>query len=410
LLKLKIKKMKITFNVTVFFLLCLALSGCKKYDTDYKTYLANHEVTYPGLATGVTYHTGNLRAVLVWHPSPDPSIKNYLVTWNNGSDSVVVTATSHSPADSIKVTIPNLKEYVYTFTIVARDDAGNKSVGQDLNNVRVYGPVYQASLQNRAVNATRPYSYNNDGTVGLNFNKADTGNVTTTVTYTNLLGVSVQKSINPADTIMILKDYKYGAAIQYSSSYIPTADAVDMFSPKPDDFPTIYAITEMDKSLFKQYNLPTDAGSAYGWEKYYLWDKSTNEPGYYSSSQVYPSWFSFDMGAAGSMGKLQIWQRTSDLFNYGNPKVFEVWGTNNPGADGSFSSWTKLATFTSRKPSGLPPGQNTQADADYAAAGEAFTFPPNSPPVRYIRFKILQTWNSQDFFHMLEITLYKQNK
>src|SRR4051812_37423886 len=124
--------MKITFNVAVFFLMCLVISGCKKYDTDYKHFLDNHEVTYPGLATGVTYHPGNLRAELVWHPSPDPSIKNYTITWNNGSDSVVVAASSHDPGDSIKVIIPNLNEYVYSFRIVARDNDGNVSVGQDL--------------------------------------------------------------------------------------------------------------------------------------------------------------------------------------------------------------------------------------------------------------------------------------
>src|SRR4051812_11722780 len=99
--------MKIKLNVAVILGLCFAMLGCKKYNTDYKAFLDNHEITYPGLATGVTYHAGNLRAVLVWHPSPDPSIKNYTVSWNNGSDSIIVDATTHDPGDSIKVSIPN---------------------------------------------------------------------------------------------------------------------------------------------------------------------------------------------------------------------------------------------------------------------------------------------------------------
>src|SRR5258708_4320418 len=110
--------MKIAFNLTVFLFMCLAIVGCKKYDTDYKSFLDNHEVTYPGLASGLNYHAGNLRTVLVWHPSPDPSIKRYVIKWNSGRDSLLLNATNHDPADSVVVSIPNLQEYVYSFHII----------------------------------------------------------------------------------------------------------------------------------------------------------------------------------------------------------------------------------------------------------------------------------------------------
>lgn len=403
--------MKINFKVAVFFLLYLSLAGCKKYDTDYKSFLDHHEVTYPGLASGVTYHTGNLRAVLVWHPSPDPSIKNYVVSWNNGSDSVVVNATSHSPADSITISIPNLKEYVYTFTIVAHDNDGNKSVGQDLNNVRVYGPSYISALFNRGYNTSNPYSLNDDGTVTLNFNKADTGNVSTTIMYTNKLGAAAQKSFGPNDNSVTLTDYKLGSPISYQSAYKPTPDAVDAFPVKTaDSFPTIYNIVECDKSLFKAYNLPTDVPSAYGWETYYLWDKSTGEPGFHTPGQNFPIWFTFDMGQSASLAKMKIWQRESGLYNYGNPKRFEIYGSNNPSPNGDFSNWVMLGSFTSVKPSGLPVGQNTDADLAFERAGEPFTFPANLAPYRYIRFKVLETWGGGNYFHLCELTMYKTDK
>jgi hypothetical protein len=138
--------------------------GCKRYDQDYKAdFLKNHEKTYPGLASNVHYYPGKLRTILVWSPSPDPTIKNYVISWNNGSDSIVVDASSHNPGDSIKAEVKNLKEYVYSFRIVAKDDAGNASIGQSLDNVRVYGAAYQAALTNRPYNSLSPYWYNNDG-------------------------------------------------------------------------------------------------------------------------------------------------------------------------------------------------------------------------------------------------------
>jgi hypothetical protein len=403
--------MKIKLTITVLLVIGFAIFGCKKYDTDYKKFLDHKEVIYPGLATGVGYHPGNLRVLLVWHPSPDPSIKNYVVSWNNGLDSVIVNATSHSPADSITVSIPGLKEYVYSFRIIAHDNDGNTSVGQDINNVRVYGAVYVSALFNRGYNTANPYQLNDDGSVTLYFNKADTGNVSTTIKYTNKLGVTAEKSFGPKDKSVTLTDYKLGTPLQYRSAYKPVADAVDVFDVKNyDDFPIIYNVVECDKSLFKAYNLPTDVPSAYGWETYYLWDKSTNEPGFHTPGQDFPIWFTFDMGQQASLAKMKIWQRTSGLYNYGNPKRFEIYGSNNPTSNGDFSNWVKLGSFTSVKPSGLPTGQNSQADADFAAAGEPFAFPAGLASYRYIRFKVLETWGGGNYFHLLELTMYKIDK
>jgi hypothetical protein len=401
--------MKIKLNIAVILcMMCCAMLGCKKYNTDYKKFLDNHEVTYPGLASGVTYHAGNLRAVLVWHPSPDPSVKSYTVTWNNGADSMVVEATTHSPGDSIVVSVPGLKEYVYSFKIVAYDTDGNKSIGQDLNNVRVYGAVYASGLSNRAYNTASPYEFVSGGGLKLNFNSSDTGNVYTTIKYTNTAGAAAEAKLLPKVSFVTLPDYKLGTAIKYQSYYIPEATSADVFSPGTDaNFVTILHIVECDKSLFRAYNLPTDIPSAYGWETYYLWDGKTGEPGFHTPGQTFPAWFTYDMGQQASLFSMKVWQRESGLYNYGNPKRFEIYGSNNPSANGDFSNWTKLASFTSVKPSGQPVGQNSDADYAFERAGEQFNFPANLPAYRYIRFKVLETWGGTNYFHLCEITMNK---
>jgi hypothetical protein len=399
--------MKINYKALVLIVMVFAIVGCRKYSDDYKAFLDNREVIYPGLVTNSNYNTGNLRVQLFWNPSPDPSITKYSLTWNNGADSMIVNATTHDPKDTIKVIIPGLREYVYSFKVVAFDASGNRSVGQEINNVRVYGPVYKADLLNRSYNLVNPYELNPDGSVKVNFLKGDSTNLSTTIKYTDNAGDIKEMHLKKRDNSIILPNYKTGSLIQYQSYYIPQQNSIDSFAVAAfDDLPLL-----CDKSLFSPLRLPTDIGSAYGWELQNLWDNNLNEPGFHTPGQSFPLWFSLDMGAQASLTGFKIYQRMGgSAYNAGNAKKFEIWGSNSPAGDGSFDSWVKIGTYTSVKPSNKPVGDNTQEDIDFAAAGEYFAIPAGAPAVRYIRIKVLDTWSGSAYFHALELNFYKQNK
>ena len=162
---------------------------------------------------------------------------------------------------------------------------------------------------------------------------------------------------------------------------------------------TPYFEEELDKSNFAEVRLPTDT-----WQKRYassagvpgIWDGNRAQSGQNHNFQSIlpsstPQWFTFDLGVIAKLSRMQYWMKHG-LFNEGNAKVIEVWGSTAPNPDGSWDSWTLLATFESVKPSGLPIGQNSPEDVAHAAAGDDFTFPPDAPPVRYIRFKTVETW------------------
>jgi hypothetical protein len=404
--------MKTTIKIAVVSCISMALFSCKKYSDDYKQYLDNKEITYPGLATNVGYQAGNLRTVLFWSPSPDPSVRNYLITWNNGTDSMVVDATSTDPGVKMSVSIPNLLEYVYSFKIVARDAEGNRSVGQELNNVRVYGAAYSSSLINRSHDPLTPFEFNPEGSLKLNFTKADSTNYSTVVKYTNTLGAIEERTLLSDEMSINIPNYKSGTTVQYKSSFKPERTAADaFFAANYDDFPEIYRIVAVDKSKFQTLKLPTDIGSEYGWELRYLWDGKKEESqgaGFHTGGSGMPQWFTIDLGAPTSLNSFRVWQRTSALYDVGNIKRFEVWGSNDPDSDGSWGSWTLMSTFDSFKPSGQPRGQNSSADVAFAAAGEQFAFPAGTPEVRYVRFKVLETWGAQGYMHLMELSFYKK--
>lgn len=90
----------------------------------------------------------------------------------------------------------------------------------------------------------------------------------------------------------------------------------------------------------------------------------------------------------------------------GSPRRFEVYGSNEPTRDGDWSKWTKIQTFEVVKPSGLPLGQETSADAAAGAAGFTFDFNEDIPKYRYLRIRCLQNWIGSYFIVIQNINVW----
>src|SRR3546814_20218598 len=114
-----------------------------------------------------------------------------------------------------------------------------------------------------------------------------------------------------------------------------------------------------------------------------------------------PQHVTFDLGVKAKLGRYQLWQRgvvsqKSLLYAGGSPRIWEVWGSNDPDPMGGEGGWVKLLECEMIKPSGRPLGNNTLEDEEVALAGHDFTFQLDAPPVRYLRFKILETWGGSE--------------
>jgi len=382
--------------------------GCEKYADDYKKYLENKEIVYPGLAQNVRYYAGEGRTMLVWNPSPDPHISHYEIVWNNGDKKMKIEATTHNPTDSMRAIVPELAEYVYSFTIISFDKEGNTSIGQQIHNVRVYGPNFRSILLNRLPDLQNPYDVDDAGQLRLKFLTADSMNITTRVSYENRVGQRRILHLPAQEHTLVLPDYKYGTAIQYRSGYAPEPNAIDtIYSLEDAYFPPV--LRPVDKAKFGAISLPNDAGTAWGWVLPNLWNNSYDEPGYHSADVGMPASFTIDMGTQYSLSKIKLWQRMSSVYDAGNPKVLEIWGSNNPSADGSWDSWSNLGRFTILKPSGLPQGQQHEDDIRMAKNGHDLIFEGQPAAVRYLRFKVLETWGGNNFIHIIEITPYSKD-
>lgn len=179
---------------------------------------------------------------------------------------------------------------------------------------------------------------------------------------------------------------------------------------------------EIDKSKFKGVPLPNDSYKPHlddGFPD--LWDGITDvgNPVFHTIPNTgMPQSFTFDLGDTVRLSRFKLFHRydhnsggagTTGAFYAGDPKDFEIYGSNDPATDGSWDSWTLLGSFECKKPSGqtIP----TAEDIQYACvAGEDFDFPIGIQRYRYLRFKTLETWGNVTYIYIAELTFWGSNK
>lgn len=171
---------------------------------------------------------------------------------------------------------------------------------------------------------------------------------------------------------------------------------------------TPYYEARLDRTKMRPLVLPTDAVLGYGGNLSALFDGDYGDGRFYHSGDAakMPQWFSFDLGVTARLSRLTYYMRQAYYFNLHNPREVEIWGSNNPPADGSYNNWVLLTTHKQVKPSGLPTGQLSQADKDAALEGESIAIPVTAPKVRYIRFKTLRNWTDGTFVNFNELTAW----
>lgn len=164
----------------------------------------------------------------------------------------------------------------------------------------------------------------------------------------------------------------------------------------------------LDKSKMKALVLPNDAQLGYSGNVQYLFDDIIGNMGWYHTGDQarMPQWFTFDMGVRAKLSRLVWHMREGHYYNLHNPRIVEIWGSNNPSANGSWDNWELMAEYEQRKPSGLPAGQLSQADIDAAIQGETVRFSLTIKSYRYIRFKTLRNWSNGTYVNFNELTLF----
>lgn len=163
----------------------------------------------------------------------------------------------------------------------------------------------------------------------------------------------------------------------------------------------------LDKQLFSIVPMPGDESfSEYGFSANQIWDGSWSNQWNcgHTNFLSLPHQLSIDLGQDVKLNRFKLYQRGgSELYKHGNPREFRIYGRENldnmpiydPSKPGD--GWILLGDFESFKPSGLPPGSNTEEDYLFQDNGEDFVFSAEARKknIRYLRFVNDRSWNNQ---------------
>ena len=156
-------------------------------------------------------------------------------------------------------------------------------------------------------------------------------------------------------------------------------------------------VIKLDKTKFSDGRLPGDASFSGGYPFEFLWNNDTTTFSTYKTDiRALPHSYTIDLGVDYmKLTRIHIHYYNKwpiYTYNFNDPKVYEIYGSNNPAEDGTWDSWKLLIECKKVKPSGEPLGEVTEADTAYNLLGETFQFPEPHVAYRYLRFKILETW------------------
>ena len=163
----------------------------------------------------------------------------------------------------------------------------------------------------------------------------------------------------------------------------------------------------IEKSFWSVVSMPGDESfSEYGFSANQIWDGSWSNQWNcgHTNFLSLPHQLTLDLGQRVKLNRFKLYQRGgSELYKHGNPKIFEIYGRENldnlpiydPSKPGD--GWILLGKFESFKPSGLPPGSNTEENYLFQDNGEdfVFEFESQSREIRYVRFINIESWNNQ---------------
>ncbi|QDH79872.1 DUF4959 domain-containing protein [Echinicola soli] len=172
--------------------------------------------------------------------------------------------------------------------------------------------------------------------------------------------------------------------------------------------------TALPKANYRGLTLPGDSPHHPSTNLPMMWDGNIIDWGniYMTQSVISgPHTLTFDTGIEAKMSRIVIWDYPEyyngrTYYYLGNLKEFEVWGSNDPPADGSYENWVKLGTYSATKPSGLPFGQQSDEDYRVANAGFNWEFDIDAPKVRYLRIRSVRNWGGSTYMAIAEVQVY----
>ena len=387
--------------------------GCSDMNDLHDQYLQRGESIFVGQPDSVKIVAGKNRVKITCR-NYDPKVAKLTVYWDFRQGSKSFDVPSDRLGEDMELIIDGLKEKQYTFELVTTNPVGQyPSIPASISGP-VYGSRYEASLTNRKVGSATIFPSANNKT-SISLTKALDKMVGVEVKYMNSSDKETILEMDNDDMELEITDSKDGV-IEYRTLYVPE-NCIDTFYTNftPINF-TLIEDEKLDRLLFKRWNTVVPYTGYVGWDIENMWDgvipsgttaALSGEPGYLSNTaqnvSVAPWDFTFDLGQMVKLRRFIFYSRLNNQqYTVTHPKRIELYASPTPNVTANLDDWIFLGEFNSIKPSGLATGFTTE-DTNHAMEGEEFFTTDDSVVVRYLRFRVMETWVTPTGNHTIAI-------
>ncbi len=307
-------------------LLSVAGLSCEHTQDTFDEFTRQGETVYVGAPDTVLVGSGFNKLRFWVAINADPKISKGVVTTIDQSvnhEFELVRTKNGKDTISFDLDIP---EGEYTFSLYLKDAVGNSSIRREVP-AKVYGASYQSGLVNRGLAGIETFEQG----AAFTWIEAPDNMIKTTLSYEDAQGVMQSVAVGNEESRTQVESYKRGGEIRITSTFKPTATAIEEFEAIPSErtFPDDFLL---NKSLIRALRLPGDASDGC-YESVYerLFDGSLSD--YWHGCSIpedqYPFVMSFDLGVQANLSRFKLDER-QDCCGSRGPKAYQIWASNSP--------------------------------------------------------------------------------
>ncbi|MCH5718247.1 DUF4998 domain-containing protein [Niabella hibiscisoli] len=140
------------YLIYIFIIGCVltGAASCDKFTDVHKEFIKDGETVYAVKPDSVAFVSGKQRLKMRLWMVNGINVKEVVVSWNSGADSLVVPVSFKAGRDSMEVLLTGLEEKSYAFNIYSIDNFKNRSLIYTQFGA-AYGSLYASTLVNRRV-------------------------------------------------------------------------------------------------------------------------------------------------------------------------------------------------------------------------------------------------------------------
>ena len=380
----------------------IGLSSCTDLVDTFKDFQGDGEIPYAGKIDSLIVREGLHKLQFEGYMYYAGTAEELVIEWEDQQKTV--SLEGYSKTDRLKVLLDNLEEKLYVFKVYTLDRDQNRSIITTLQ-ANAHGDKF--------ISAQMPVSYSITFTESnvVEIAWSDISKLSQVVLeYTDNKGQQQEIIVTKGNTVTSIYKFKLGSELKITTQVKPNEKGLEFIPLTPSyyDFPKELYVPEMlDRRLFKNMAMASDAAQNHGGAVNNLWDGDDETYMHTSDNIGVPCHITIDTGKADYLTQGKVTMRSMFIWC---PYEFQIWRL------------PEVEDINAHEPT-VPDDYNNKDtwEAESIAKGWVnltddgttnYVFRPannkeetfklnNSKKVRYIRYRALKVWEREADANMI---------